>query len=91
MEACGRESQMSIDISRRNFLAGTGAAAAALALGACGNAANSGKAADGKKTKLTFCLDYTPNTNQTSALGGGGLKESLSPPGGEGCRGFAPT
>lgn len=34
---------------------------------------------------------YTPNTNQTSALGGGGLKESLSPPGGEGCRGFAPT
>lgn len=56
---------MSIDISRRNFLAGTGAAAAALALGACGNAANSGGAADGKKTKLTFCLDYTPNTNHT--------------------------
>ena len=56
---------MSIDISRRNFLAGTGAAAAAFALGACGNAANSGGAADGKKTKLTFCLDYTPNTNHT--------------------------
>ena len=56
---------MTIDITRRNFLAGTGAAAAALALGACGNAANSGEAADGKKTKLTFCLDYTPNTNHT--------------------------
>lgn len=27
---------------------------------------------------------YTPNTNQTSALGGGGVKESLSPPGGDG-------
>ena len=26
---------------------------------------------------------YTPNTNQTSALGGGGVKESLSPPGGD--------
>ena len=56
---------MTIDISRRNFLAGTGAAAAALALGACGNAADSGAAGDGKKTKLTFCLDYTPNTNHT--------------------------
>lgn len=55
---------MTIDITRRNFLAGTGAAAAALALGACGNAADSG-ADDGKKTKLTFCLDYTPNTNHT--------------------------
>ena len=54
---------MTIDISRRNFLAGTGAAAAALALGACGNAADSGATDDGKKTKLTFCLDYTPNTN----------------------------
>ena len=56
---------MTIDISRRNFLAGTGAAAAALALGACGNAADSGATDDGKKTKLTFCLDYTPNTNHT--------------------------
>ena len=56
---------MTIDISRRNFLAGTGAAAAALALGACGNAADSGAADDGKKTKLTFCLDYPPNTNHT--------------------------
>ena len=56
---------MTIDITRRNFLAGTGAAAAALALGACGNAADSGAAGDGKKTKLTFCLDYTPNTNHT--------------------------
>ena len=56
---------MTIDITRRNFLVGTGAAAAALALGACGNAADSGAAGDGKKTKLTFCLDYTPNTNHT--------------------------
>ena len=61
------------NLSRRSFLAGAGVAAAGLALAGCGGqgagsgsattSAASGSAAD--TTKLTFVLDYTPNTNHT--------------------------
>ena len=61
------------NLSRRSFLAGAGVAAAGLALAGCGGqgagsgsattSAASGFAAD--TTKLTFVLDYTPNTNHT--------------------------
>ena len=57
-------------ISRRAFVgAAMGAAApAGLALSGCGaydaSRAGQGAGASGK-TKLTFCLDYTPNTNHT--------------------------
>ena len=61
------------NLSRRSFLAGAGVAAAGLALAGCGGqgagsgsattSAASGSAVD--TTKLTFVLDYTPNTNHT--------------------------
>ncbi len=61
-------------LSRRAFVGGSFAAAATLVLAGCGGAgsgngaestASSGASAGGEKTALTFCLDYTPNTNHT--------------------------
>lgn len=53
------------NVSRRSFVAGAGAAAAA-ALAGCsnGNKAGSGSAS-GNLKKITFVLDWTPNTNHT--------------------------
>ena len=66
---------MSKSISRRSFVAGAGTAAAAIAmagLAGCGGSstaattsAASADAASGDATKLTFVLDYTPNTNHS--------------------------
>lgn len=54
-------------MSRRAFVAGSAAAAATLVLAGCnsnsGSSSASGSSSD--KTALTFCLDYTPNTNHT--------------------------
>ena len=38
-----------------------------LGLTACGSAGNEASSTEGKKdlTKITFCLDWTPNTNHT--------------------------
>lgn len=60
-------------MSRRGFLAAGAVAAGSLALTACGtkgaSTTNTGSAAGSASgaalTKLTFCLDYTPNTNHT--------------------------
>ncbi len=60
-------------LSRRAFLTGSAATAATLVLAGCGNSDSSASSSDsspsasasGEKTKLTFCLDYTPNTNHT--------------------------
>ncbi len=61
-------------LSRRAFLGGSFAAAATLVLAGCGGSGNgasssassaSGPSSNGEKTALTFCLDYTPNTNHT--------------------------
>ncbi len=61
-------------LSRRAFVGGSFAAAATLVLAGCGGAgggngaastASSDASAGGEKTALTFCLDYTPNTNHT--------------------------
>lgn len=63
---------MSKSISRRSFVAGAAAAAAMTGLAACGGSgaaatteAASTAAASGDATKLTFVLDYTPNTNHS--------------------------
>ena len=65
---------MNASISRRAFLGGSLASAATLALAGCNSGGNASsdaagssdsKAASGEKTKITFCLDYTPNTNHT--------------------------
>ena len=62
-----------LNLSRRSFLAGAGVLGAGLALAGCGSnggttaattTAATGAAATGT-TKLTFVLDYTPNTNHT--------------------------
>ena len=61
------------NLSRRAFVGSSLAGAATLVLAGCGGSngsdANSGsgdsKPASSEKTKLTFCLDYTPNTNHT--------------------------
>ena len=62
-----------LNLSRRSFLAGAGVLGAGLALAGYGSnggttaattAAASGAASTGT-TKLTFVLDYTPNTNHT--------------------------
>lgn len=55
-------------LSRRSFVGLSAMAISSLALGACANtqtkpAAQSDTAKD--LTKITFCLDYTPNTNHT--------------------------
>ena len=57
-------------LSRRAFVAGSAATAVTLVLAGCGNsgsASGSGSSDDAsaEKTALTFCLDYTPNTNHT--------------------------
>ncbi len=61
-------------LSRRAFVGGSFAAAATLVLAGCSGGSGSGNAAAstassdasaGQKTALTFCLDYTPNTNHT--------------------------
>ena len=60
-------------LSRRAFVAGSLVSAATLVLAGCnsGNgSSDSGSssdkpASDAEKTKITFCLDYTPNTNHT--------------------------
>ena len=59
-------------LSRRAFVGGLGATAATLVLAGCGGtgsgsaSSDAGAATDsGEKTALTFCLDYTPNTNHT--------------------------
>ena len=62
---------MSKPISRRSFVAGTAAAAAMTGLAACGGSGAAATteaasdAASGDATKLTFVLDYTPNTNHS--------------------------
>ncbi len=62
-------------LSRRAFIGGAAASAATLVLAGCGgqqgasgsatSGSSSAASASGEKTKLTFCLDYTPNTNHT--------------------------
>ncbi|EHF01281.1 hypothetical protein HMPREF1008_01761 [Olsenella sp. oral taxon 809 str. F0356] len=53
------------NLSRRSLIAASTAAASSLVLAGCG-AGTAAPAADTKeKTKVTFCLDYTPNTNHT--------------------------
>ena len=53
-------------LSRRSFIAGSGMLAASAALAGCGQQQGaSGGASGGGAKKLTFCLDYTPNTNHT--------------------------
>jgi ABC-type nitrate/sulfonate/bicarbonate transport system substrate-binding protein len=66
------------DMSRRGFVKGAGALAAAATLAGCGAyqgksgdaSASAGEGASAKSApksarKITFCLDYTPNTNHT--------------------------
>ena len=66
------------DMSRRGFIKGAGALAAAATLAGCGAyqgksgdaSASAGEGASAKSApksarKITFCLDYTPNTNHT--------------------------
>lgn len=54
-------------MNRRTFLASAGTAVASAALAGCGGQASSdGDSASVEGlTKLTFCLDWTPNTNHT--------------------------
>ena len=74
------KSMLSGGVSRRAFLRGSAAASAALALAGCGQAAQSGSSdaasagdasstassnASGDLAKISFVLDYTPNTNHT--------------------------
>lgn len=62
---------MSKSISRRSFVSGAAAAAAMTGLAACGGSGAAATteaasdAASGDATKLTFVLDYTPNTNHS--------------------------
>ena len=58
------------NLNRRQFLAVAGGAAATTALAACGGTAPEQGAAEGgsdaaETTKVSFVLDYTPNTNHT--------------------------
>ena len=57
---------MNKNLTRRSFVASS-AAAASIALAACGNSGS--KPAEGNTEpetyQITFCLDYTPNTNHT--------------------------
>lgn len=54
-------------ISRKSFVATAGASLAVAAMGLAGCGSKSGTNADKPKelTKVTLCLDYTPNTNHT--------------------------
>ena len=58
------------NLNRRQFIAVAGGAAATTALAACGGTGTSEQGAaddaeSGEKTKVSFVLDYTPNTNHT--------------------------
>ena len=59
------------NLNRRQFIAVAGGAAATTALAACGGAGTASEqgtaddAEGGEKTKVSFVLDYTPNTNHT--------------------------
>ena len=57
---------MDTNLTRRSFIA-TQAAVAGLALSACGGSNQPSSDANGPTdhTKITFCLDWTPNTNHT--------------------------
>ncbi len=57
---------MTANLTRRSFAVASAAAATA-ALVACGGSsdAGSGSAEQDELTPITFCLDYTPNTNHT--------------------------
>ena len=58
-------------LSRRQFVRATGVSAASLGLAACSGAGEEADSEAGTDSgsaelaKLTFCLDYTPNTNHT--------------------------
>ncbi|MGN0287312.1 MAG: ABC transporter substrate-binding protein [Atopobiaceae bacterium] len=65
-------------LTRRSFVAGAGVAMAGVALAGCGSSrgsasssssddgsGSSSQASSGQTTQLSFCLDYTPNTNHT--------------------------
>ncbi len=61
---------VSKNVSRRAFVGGASAVAAAAALAGCNTSGNSaytlnGSAVPEPTTSVTFCLDYTPNTNHT--------------------------
>lgn len=55
------------NLTRRNLVAAAGAAAATSLAACAGGAPKAGKApsTSAEKAKVTFCLDYTPNTNHT--------------------------
>ena len=70
------DKNLSPSLNRRQFVAAAGAAAATAALAACdngsgtvegpdGTATSNDNASDAEKTKVSFVLDYTPNTNHT--------------------------
>ena len=60
---------MASQLTRRAFIGTAGAAFAGFSLFGCSqNSASSGDSDNNeskKLTKITFCLDYTPNTNHT--------------------------
>lgn len=57
---------MTNNLTRRSFLAGGSLAAASLALASCGQQGQGTDDSSAKDlTKLTFCLDWAPNTNHT--------------------------
>lgn len=58
---------MNHNVSRRSFIGGAAVSAATLVLAGCGGSSDgtADASSDGDKTKITFCLDYTPNTNHT--------------------------
>ncbi|MDO4807725.1 MAG: ABC transporter substrate-binding protein, partial [Coriobacteriales bacterium] len=57
---------MTNNLTRRSFLAGGSLAAAGLALASCGQQGQGTDDSSAKDlTKLTFCLDWAPNTNHT--------------------------
>ncbi|WP_235815011.1 ABC transporter substrate-binding protein [Olsenella massiliensis] len=57
---------MCANLSRRGFLSGAGALAATAALAGCASSTPSAPSSSpAAPTKVTFCLDYTPNTNHT--------------------------
>ena len=52
-------------VSRRQFLSALGLAGTALAAAGCAQAGPDPDTSSDERTKVTFCLDYTPNTNHT--------------------------
>lgn len=55
---------MTTNLTRRSFAVASAAAATA-ALVACGGSSDANSTGQGELTPITFCLDYTPNTNHT--------------------------